>query len=80
MRLRKVESLAQARHTRGRWSWSHAWLDKGTGGWHCQPRETPSPELLSPHPKPDLWQNPEPEPTLTLAMGQILWGLQKRAN
>lgn len=61
----------------------HVLLDKGMGRWHCQSRD---PHVLSCSPpltsKPALWQNLEPEPalTLTLAVGQIPWGLQQEGK
>ena len=58
--------------------WTRAWA-----GGIVNPERPPSLELFSsPHPKPALWQNPEPEPalTLTLAMGQIPWGLQQEGK
>ena len=63
------------------WSWgaTPCWTRAQVGGI-VNPERPPRLELFSsPHPKPALWQNLEPEPalTLTLAMSQIPWGLQR---
>ena len=58
--------------------WTRAWA-----GGTVNPERPPRLELFSsPHPKPALWQNVEPEPalTLTLAVGQIPWGLQREGK
>lgn len=53
----------------------HTLLDKGTGRWCCQPRRALSPGAgLTP--TSVLWQKPEPHTDL----GQVPWGLQRRAN